>query len=625
MCGIVGYIGVDGMVVEKGVIEKMCNSILSRGPDERGIFVERNVGLGVQRLSIIDLITGQQPMHNEDKRFWIVFNGEIYNFRELKKELEESGHNFLTNSDTEIIVHLYEDMGHQCLEKLEGMFAIAIWDSVNEELFLARDRMGKKPLYYSYSNNVFLFASEIKAILQNQAFKKELSWPSLRKYLFFGYVPTPNTLFNNIYKVPAGSYLYLRKGKTQQINTYWKPDLNSKFERINEREAELRFIELIRKSVEKRMVSDVPIGAFLSGGVDSSLITALMCEMAGKENVNTFTIGFSENEHDESMYAQSVADCLGIKNHHVELFSGEDCLRLIPDILDYMDEPIADPSILPTYLLSKFTRKFVKVALSGDGGDELFAGYPKYFAHQIASKMDSLCGNVLKQIATRVGDRNLNFLGDKKKRFFKGFQFPPHIRNHFWIAPFSYERIINLFNNDFQNRLFEDIEFFYDGVKSADIVSQMLYLDMKLTFSDLFLVKVDRASMANSLEVRSPFLDRELMEFVNCLPTTFKVKRGETKYLLKKAAAKYVPRGVIYRRKMGFGIPLKRWITADLRNYVNESLSYTEMKKGDIFSPGEIRKILNEHYSGQNDNSIAIWTLVVFQHWHRKYMIANCN
>jgi asparagine synthase (glutamine-hydrolysing) len=267
----------------------------------------------------------------------------------------------------------------------------------------------------------------------------------------------------------------------------------------------------------------------------------------------------------------------------------------------------------------------VKVALSGDGGDELFAGYPKYFAHQIASKMDSLCGNVLKQIATRVGDRNLNFLGDKKKRFFKGFQFPPHIRNHFWIAPFSYERIINLFNNDFQNRLFEDIEFFYDGVKSADIVSQMLYLDMKLTFSDLFLVKVDRASMANSLEVRSPFLDRELMEFVNCLPTTFKVKRGETKYLLKKAAAKYVPREVIYRGKMGFGIPLKRWITADLRNYVNESLSYTEMKKGDIFSPGEIRKILNEHYSGQNDNSIAIWTLVVFQHWHRKYMIANCN
>lgn len=625
MCGIVGYIGVDGKVVEKGVIEKMCNSIFSRGPDEQGIFAEKNVGLGMQRLSIIDLITGQQPMHNEDKRFWIVFNGEIYNFRELKKELEQGGHRFITNSDTEVIVHLYEDMGHQCLDKLEGMFAIAIWDSVNEELFLARDRMGKKPLYYSYSNNVFLFASEIKAILQNQAFKKELSLPSLRKYLFFGYVPTPNTLFSNIYKVPAGSYLYLRKGKTPQINTYWKPDLNSKFERIDKREAELRCIELLKKSVEKRMVSDVPIGTFLSGGIDSSLVTAMMCEIAGNENVNAFTIGFYEDKYNEAPYAQIVAKKLGIKNHHLEFFSGNDCFHLIPEVLDYMDEPIADPSIIPTYLLSRFARKYVKVALSGDGGDELFAGYPKYFAHQIASKMDFLCGSVLKQIATRVDDRNLNFLGDKKKRFFKGFQFPPHIRNHFWIAPFSYERIINLFNSDFQNRLFEDIELFYDDVRSTDIVSQMLYLDMKLTFSDLFLVKVDRASMANSLEVRSPFLDSELMEFVNRLPTSFKVRRGGTKYLLKKIAVKYIPHEVVYRKKMGFGIPLKRWITADLRNYVNESLSDTEIKKGDIFSYGEVKKILDEHYSGQNDNSMAIWTLVVFQHWHRKYMVANCN
>lgn len=623
MCGIAGYLNLNGEKAEIEIIEKMCSSIAHRGPDEQGIFVEKNVGFGMRRLSIIDIVSGQQPIHNEDKRFWIIFNGEIYNFKEIRSDLERKGHRFKTNSDTEVIIHLYEDIGHQCLEKLEGMFAIAIWDSVSEALFLARDRMGKKPLYYSSSNNVFLFASEIKAILQNQAFKKELSLPSLRKFLFFGYVPTPNTLFNNIHQVPAGSYLYLRRGKGPEIGTYWKPDLNSKFEKIEERKAELRCMELLKKSVEKRMVSDVPIGAFLSGGVDSSLIAAIMCEIAGSENVNAFTIGFYEDKYNEASYAQVVAKKLGIKNHHLKFFSGNDCFQLIPDVLDYMDEPIADPSIIPTYLLSKFTRKFVKVALSGDGGDELFAGYPKYFAHQIASKMDSLCGNVLKQIATRVDDRNLNFLGDKKKRFFKGFQFPPHIRNHFWIAPFSPERIENLLEDRFQEGLFDDIESYHKDILSADIVSQMLYLDGKLTFADLFLVKVDRASMANSLEVRSPFIDRELMEYVNQLPTSFKVRRWCTKHLLKKIAAKYIPHEVIYRKKMGFGIPLKEWIEKDLKEYIGTYLSEKEIKDSGIFSYDEIKKIFQEHYSGKTDNSIAIWTLLVFQYWYRKYMITN--
>ena len=621
MCGIAGYIDFNGKRTERKIIEKMCSSIVHRGPDSCGVFVKENLALGMQRLSIIDLKTGQQPIYSEDKRYCIVFNGEIYNYKCIKEELVKKGHVFSSHSDTEVIVHLYEDYGVRCLDKLEGMFAIAIWDSFKKELFLARDRMGKKPLYYSTVNNKFIFASEIKAILINPASKKELSLESLEKFLFFGFVPTPKTMFKDIYKVPAGAYLVLRKDKKFEIDNYWEPDFSRNTDTVNEREIENSCLELIKKSVKKRLVSDVSLGTFLSGGVDSSLVTAIMSEILGPDKVDTFTIGFTEGKHDESIYAKQVARYLKIKNHHLKIFSVKECLEIVPEILDFMDAPIADPSIIPTFLLSRFTRQNVKVALSGDGGDELFAGYPKYYAHQLAKKFDFLGNGVKKTLGGLISKGFAFMLDNKKRSFFSDMHQLPHIRNHLWIAPFSPEKISRILETNCGNNIFEDIESYYQNIPSADLVSQMLYLDGKLTFSDLYLVKVDRASMANSLEVRCPFLDKDLMEYVNSISTYLKIKDGETKHLLKKIASRYIPEDVIYRKKMGFGIPLKEWTRNGLKDIIYDYLSDKKIKDTGLFAEYEVERIMNEHYSGKKDNSMALWTLFIFQYWYYHWFV----
>jgi asparagine synthase (glutamine-hydrolysing) len=582
--------------------------------------------MGHRRLSIIDLASGHQPLSNENETVWVTFNGEIYNFLELKSHLEASGHRFRTNSDTEVIVHAYEEHGEGCFRHFNGMFAMGIWDETRKRLLLARDRLGKKPLYYSFVNGNFLFASELKALMDHPNFSRQINPLSLTKYLFFEYIPSPHTIFKDAHKLSPASYLVLEKNEIR-VNQYWSPfDSGTAAQQLSESEIELKMVELLRQSVRRRLISDVPLGVFLSGGIDSSAITAFaQREVPGK--IKTFSIGFEDPSFDESKFASLASKYLGTE-HHEQTMTPDDLLDVVPNLADVLDEPMADASILPTYLLSKFTRQYVTVALGGDGGDELFAGYPTYLAHQIAREFDffltplhpilTILGNLLP-----VSDDNISF-DFKVKKFLSGIGYPESTRNFVWLGSFSFPELKRVLSSAFSSQIdpaqiTEEVEGYQKEFPLKDKTTLLQYLDLKLYLQEDILVKVDRASMACSLEVRAPFLDYELVEFVMNLPCSLKLRRFTLKYLLKKVMQDFLPEEVIYRKKKGFGVPIAKWVKGPLRELFGDLLSYDRIRQEGFLNPDYTTCLLRDHLANKKDNRKQLWTLLVWELWVNRY------
>ncbi|MHB1167309.1 MAG: asparagine synthase (glutamine-hydrolyzing), partial [Carboxydocellales bacterium] len=533
MCGICGFIGVENTAV----LEAMCQSIKHRGPDDQGTFIKDGVSLGHRRLSIIDIGGGHQPMFNEDGRVAIVFNGVIYNFEEIKNVLMAKGHHFKTNSDTEVIIHGYEEWQENLLSKLNGMFSFVIYDSRKRELFLARDRVGKKPLYYSLINGGLVFGSELKAVLKHPAIKADLDFGALAKYLAYEYVPSPYCIYQNIYKLKPGNFIKLNILKLEGVDPlgcqqqYWDctyEDFNLKFK--DKREEEAYYVqntyELLKKAVQRRLISDVPLGVFLSGGIDSSSIVALMSEIMPAKDIKTFSIGFQEGSYDESSYARLIAQYFGT-DHKEDILTPEKLLEIIPEVIENMDEPFADPSIIPTYLLSRFTRQHVKVALGGDGGDEFFAGYQPHIADKFLGnlRLPKNANKLLQGLAGLLPVSNENISLDFKiKQTLSGLSYPRPIRSQVWMGAFHPDIQQELLRQRVPEDVYELNELYWEQNNGRNLNERFLYLFKKLYLEGDILIKVDRASMANSLEVRAPLLDVELIEFVNKIPFEYKLK-----------------------------------------------------------------------------------------------------
>jgi asparagine synthase (glutamine-hydrolysing) len=633
MCGIVGFLTSKATnVPEYGVLHKMRDILIHRGPDDEGEYVRSLddkgpfVFLGHRRLSIIDLSGGHQPLSNEDRTVWVIFNGEIYNFKELKEELKGKGHQFHTHSDTEVIVHAYEEYKENCFSYFNGMFAIAIWDEKGNRLVLARDRLGKKPLYYSSINGTFIFASELKAIMLYPGFPRKVAPTSLMKYLFFEFIPCPHTIFKDAQKIPAASYLIWDKKKIE-IKQYWSPfDPQKKEKYLSEAEAELRMMELLKESVKRRLISDVPLGVFLSGGIDSSAITALaQKEVPGR--IKTFSIGFEDPSFDESKYASLASKYIGTE-HHEQMMTPTDLLNIVPGLPDILDEPMADASILPTYLLSKFTRGYVTVALGGDGGDELFAGYPTYLAHKFANQYGrylkyfhqtlNFLGNLLP-----VSDNNISF-DFKVKKFLSGIGYPDGIRNSVWLGSFPFLETEKVLSPDIHTQLhrdqfFEEISIYEREYPYDDRLTKLQYLDLKLYLQESILAKVDRASMACSLEVRAPFLDHKFVEFVMGLPSKLKLKGFTSKYILKNAMKNWLPDEVINRPKKGFGVPIAKWVKGPLKELFEDLLSTQRIKREGFLNPEYVTTLFQDHLVNRKDNRKQLWTLLVWELWVNQY------
>jgi asparagine synthase (glutamine-hydrolysing) len=633
MCGICGYINLrKGTMPSREVLEAMCRVLAHRGPDDQGTYFEDFVALGHRRLSIIDLTGGHQPLFNETGTIAIVFNGEIYNFPEIKAELEKTGrHIFKTHSDTEVIVHLYEEEGEKCVERFNGMFAFALWDREREILFCARDRMGKKPLYYTVQGGYAVFASELKSLLKFSYISAELSIDSLSKYLAFECVPAPLTIYDKIRKLEPGHFFIIDvkspPNSTSDVKTrqYWDMRFNEQPGSVAEYER--GFLERFHKAVERRLISDVPLGVFLSGGIDSSSVVAMMAEMMPAKDIKTFSIGFEEKSFDESSYARLVAGCFGT-DHKEEMLKPQTLLEILPTVCETLDEPFADPSIIPTYLLSRFTRQHVTVALGGDGGDELFAGYDPFLAHYPAKYLEIVPLPILRglyQLAhlLPVSTRNVSF-DFKVKQFLSAMHYRYGKRHFAWLGSFTPEAQRELFAPEAYARLnsanpYSVIDDYLSKIEIKDELEGIIYLYAKIYLQDTILVKVDRASMANSLEVRAPFLDVNVVDYLGTVPNRLKLHRLTTKYLLKKAMDGRLPRDVIYRRKKGFGIPIAKWFKEELKPLLIELFDETKLKREGLFNPAFVRRMMEDHFAGRRDNRKQLWTLFMFEQWYRRY------
>ena len=621
MCGIAGFTGGGN----RSDLENMIAAIKHRGPDNTGVFFVGDVGLAHARLSVIDLSErGHQPMFNDDKTIGIVFNGEIYNFKELRNELIKLGYKFKSDTDTEVIIYLYEEFGESCFERLNGMFAIGLYDFKQKKLILARDRMGEKPLYWSFFGGTLMFASELRAIMEHRIFKKELNLDALNKYLTYEYVPTPHSIFKNVYKLEPASYLVYQNKEIKKIK-FWEIEFNNSD--ISFDEAITQLDKKINESVKLRMVSDVPFGVFLSGGLDSSTI-AYYAQKNSSRKIKTFSVNFEEKSFDESKYAQKVSDILGTE-HYDQLLTTKNLIETLSTI-DLIDEPIGDASIIPTYLLSKHARNYVTVALGGDGGDELFAGYPTFQADVLAGiyeKIPTLIKKIfLEKIIHKIPETDNNFnLGFRLKTFVKGLGGDKNYRHHRWLGSFTAEEKEKLFKREIWNEIdakkdFEEIDYYLKNIKAEDHRNKTLGLYMRTYLMDEVLVKVDRASMKNSLEIRSPFLDPNLVELANSLPFSFKLKGFTTKYILKKLMEDKLPGSIVYRKKKGFGIPLSRWLRNELKEFCDGLLSEEKIKNQGLFNYDYIARLKQEHFDENKNNRKKLWTLMAFMIWYEKYM-----
>ncbi|MDO8565352.1 MAG: asparagine synthase (glutamine-hydrolyzing) [bacterium] len=616
MCGITGFVGKG----DERDISRMTAMLLHRGPDDQGTFFDRGVGLGHTRLSIIDLsLSGHQPMWNDRKDIAIIFNGEIYNFKELKKKFNlDNKYCFQSGTDTEVILHLYEEFGEECFKELDGMFAIAIYDIRENKLLLARDRIGEKPLYWGLFEGTFIFGSELSALLEHQSVKRELNFEALAQYLTREYVPTPLSIFKGIFKLEPAHYLIYKDGEVLK-KSFWS--IPTKVNHIPFGEAVNDLGNILEKSVAERLVADVPVGIFLSGGIDSSTI-AYYAQRASDRKIKTFSMGFDEESFDESVYAKQVADFLSTDHYHHKV-SAQDSLELISNIGAVSGEPFADPSIIPTLLLSKFTREKVTVALGGDGGDELLAGYPTFQAEKAVSLyryLPSLVrNNLIEPVVRRLPSSDKNFsLSFVLQKFVEGASFDPIERHGRWLQAFGQEEMANVFTRE----VYETVKGTYPYVKgqarsSQDILNSYIHSYLM----DGVLAKLDRASMHYALEVRAPFLGKEVVEFLTGLPYGYKLHGLTTKYLLKELMKDKLPKNIVYRKKKGFGIPVSEWLKKELKPLLLESLSKAKLSRQGIFNPDYVEKIIDEHLSGTKNNRKKLWTLLIFQLWYDSWII----
>jgi len=614
MCGIVGVVRNDRSDVDRGVVSRMCAAIRHRGPDDDGFYFNGPVGLGMRRLAIIDLKSGQQPIHNQDRTAWIVFNGEIYNYRELRDKLEKLGHSFYTNSDTEAIVHAYDQYGADCPNQLRGMFAFAIWDERTQELFIARDRVGKKPLLYAQVNGQFVFGSEFSALLQHPD-----------HYLSFMCVPAPLTAYQAIRKLEPGHSLRCRKGEIK-IKRYWQPEFSKKLD-ISEQEAGERTIEILRDAVKVRLMSEVPLGAFLSGGIDSSAVVALMAEESSAP-VKTFSIGFEEQDFSELHHARRVAEHVGADHH--EFIVRPDALEVLPILIEHYGEPYADSSAIPTYYVARETRKHVTVALNGDGGDESFAGYERYAAMRLAERYHRIPAVLRESVVRRTielmpsSETKRSRIRDMK-RFVQAASLPKVERYLRWVSVFDAQAKQDLFTENFRRQTHRDsaasmLDPWFARANGSGIVDAALLADIMTYLPNDLLVKVDIATMANSLEARSPFLDHHVIEFAASLPEKYKLRGLTTKYLLKQMLRKLLPAENLDRRKMGFGVPISHWFRGKLQPFLRETLLAEASLKRGLFKPEAVKRLVELHTRGERDYSSQLWTLLMLELWFQRFI-----
>ncbi|MFQ5865490.1 MAG: asparagine synthase (glutamine-hydrolyzing) [bacterium] len=625
MCGICGITYFDReRKPSEHEIQRMCDALHHRGPDDCGWYVNGNTGIGMRRLSIIDLVTGHQPISNEDGSIWIVFNGEIYNHLELRQELLKKGHNFQTRTDTEAIVHAYEEYGEECPNKLNGMFGFAILDQRNHTLFLARDRLGIKPLYYYCDSQKFVFGSELKAILQVQDVTREVDLRALDIYLTFEYIPSPHSIFQNISKLPPGHTLTLRDGKIS-VKEYW--DVQFEEKAVSEQELREQMVELLQDAVKIRLMSDVPLGAFLSGGIDSSSVVALMSRAMDRP-VKTFSISFEEASYNEAHFAETVAR--HFNTEHYEFKIKPDALELTEKLITQLDEPFGDFSIFPTYLVSQMAREYVTVALSGDGGDELFAGYDTYIANKAAQFYGVLPKfireGIINPIVNGVPPREKKKgLINRAKRFVEGLHLPEDLQHTRWMIFLQEAEKAKLYSQEVQDSLngaasYDFIRKYFERAKTSDEVNRQLYVDIKTYLVDDILVKVDRMSMAVSLEARVPFLDHRFVELTATIPSRLKLKGTKTKSILKRAMKDILPAEILNRGKEGFSIPIKNWLKTDLKSLMLDVLEPQRIKKEGFFDPAYVQQLTDEHLNGIENHSHRLWAMMVFGIWQDLYL-----
>jgi asparagine synthase (glutamine-hydrolysing) len=625
MCGICGvFLHENGFEMDASILKRMCDTITHRGPDDEGFYYNEQVFLGNRRLSIIDLEYGHQPMTNEDQSIWLVFNGEIYNYPEIRNRLIQKGHVIRTNSDTEVIIHAYEEYGEACAAELNGMFAFALWDNNLKQLVIARDRVGIKPLYYTDQGGRFIFGSELKAIRAVPGLQLEVDPGAIDQFLTLEYIPGPKTIYKNVHKLPPGHTMTVRSGHTQ-ISCYWEIPQSP----IHEREEVCIEIvrELLQDSVKMQMLSDVPLGAFLSGGIDSSAVVALMAR-SSSETIRTFAIGFEDNSYNELDYARNIASQFHTL-HHEEIIQ-PNILHLIEPLVSQFDEPFADSSIFPTYLVSKMASREVKVVLSGDGGDEVFGGYDTYLAHRLEHYYYRLIPKPLRmrtfpaimdQIPPRPSKKGWI---NKAKRMVEGGSFSPTLRHARWMVFMTEAYRQNLYQPDFHHSLngSHNVQAFlerqFEQARNLDFLAQSQYADIKTYLVDDILVKVDRMSMAASLEARVPLLDHRLIEFALNLPDPMRIRFRRTKVIFRKAMQGILPPKIIEKHKQGFSIPIKHWLRGPLKPMMTDLLSPDMIRRRGYFDPNTVSLWVNEHLKGTVNHSHRLWSLMILELWHRK-------
>ena len=629
MCGIAGFVEGQGWAVDRSVLNRMTDQLAHRGPDGAGHHLEGPAALGHRRLAIIDLAGGAQPLANETNTVWVTYNGELYNEIELRAGLEAKGHRYRTTSDTESLVHLYEEYGPGFVSRLNGMFAFGLWDSTRQKLILARDRMGQKPLYYtSLPSGGIAFASEPKALFEHPGVSRQLDPKSLARYLFYEYLPAPHSIWEGVHKLPPGHLLEWTMGESPRITRYWvPPEPNLARQESEFEEAATDFWAEFRDSVGRHRRSDVPIGVFLSGGVESSSVVAALCELEPSKSIQTFSIGFDDPSFDESSYARRVASHLGT-DHHERSFSAEHVLELLPEVARWLDEPFSDASILPTFLLSRFAREQVKVVLGGDGADELLAGYPTFEAERAAAWYRRMPRTVQNWVVAGIGQLPVNHrnfsLDFKLKQFVRGAGEVPELAHQRWLGSFTGPEIFALLVEppaiDVEAEHWLRAGALFAKTPKLDSLSRSLLLYQDTYLPEDILLKVDRASMACGLEVRAPMLDGTLVDLAEALPPGFKLNGRQSKRILKRAVAARLPAEILKRPKKGFGIPIATWLRGPLGGLLDDLLGADRLGHQGLFRPAAVQKLVTEHRAGTHNHRKPLWTLLMFQLWHRTWI-----
>ncbi len=629
MCGIVGFVGSLRSTADSGVLGRMNDALRHRGPDGEGSYLDDDIGLAMRRLAIIDVAGGNQPIFNEDRSVCVVLNGEIYNFQDLRADLERRGHTFTTNADTEVVVHAYEDAGPACVEQLWGMFALALWDRRHRRLLVARDRLGKKPLVYHVdASGGLAFASEFQALFQHPGVPREVDPVAIDDFLAYMYVPAPRTAYRHVHKLRPGHRLIWENGRIT-VEPYWKLRFSEKLP-LSEDEALDRFGTLFRDAVRRRLISDVPLGAFLSGGMDSSSVVAEMAELSSTP-VKTFSIGFGEQDFNELGYARQVAERFGTEHH--ELVLEPHALEVVPDLVRHYGEPYADSSAVPTYYVSKMTRQFVTVALNGDGGDEILAGYERHWAAGVAAQYDRLPAvlrhAIIHPLVRMLPEpRGRARLLRRARRFMLAAHLPPRERYLRWVGLYGPREKAALYTSAFKAELLQNQSIHWlDETLAVEPtltpIDQVQRADTLMYLPDDLLVKVDIASMSNSLEARSPLLDHRLVELCAALPSRYKLRGRTSKWLLRRLMQDRLPPDILTRPKMGFGVPVGHWLRGELRPLLEDTvLSERSFARG-YLRPDAVRAMADEHLSGRSELSHQLWALLMLELWFRTFVDAS--